>query len=151
MPSFRHPSGEEYLLIRSITQDNWLTWRDALPRNPMAWTLLSSFHASWVESLAATLGRVLEASWPGSQKLLESPFRVDRWFDPYDPGTPWGDGRCCRFSVQGLDPECFASGGRKTFSPRHLKIAAVPNGWIQAELIAVPPAPKRKGRKRVKA
>lgn len=145
---FSHPNGESYRLLRAVTLDNWITWRDVLPRNPQSQTLLGEYQVSWIEPLAATLYRILECSWPGAARLGESPFRVDRWFDPHDPGTPWEEGRCCQFSVAELNPERFVTHGRKLITSRYIKLGLNPAGRIQAELRAVPPGAKGKGRKK---
>jgi hypothetical protein len=145
---FRHPNGESYLLLRAVTLDNWITWRDVLPKNPQSRELLSEYQAGWIEPLALTLHRILECSWPGASKLGESPFKVDRWFDPHDPGTPWEEGRCCQFSVREVSPERFVANGRKLITPRYIKLGVNLAGWIQAELLAVPPLPKGRAKRK---
>lgn len=143
-PSFLHPNGEVYLLLRAVTLDNWITWKDVLPKNPQSWAHLGEYQASWIEPLAAALNRVLECAMPGAARLGESPFRVDRWFDPHDPNTPWEEGRCCQFSVMEMDAHHFVAKGRKLIPADQLSLAVNPAGWIQAELLAVPPTPKAK-------
>ena len=145
---FTHPNGKTYPLLRAVTLDNWICWRDVLPKNPQSHALLSDRQVGWIEPLAATLYRILECSWPGAAKLGESPFRVDRWFDPHDPGTPWEEGRCCQFFVAELNPERFVANGRKLIASRYIKLEARPTGAIQAELLAVPPGPKVKGKRK---
>jgi DNA-binding transcriptional MocR family regulator len=143
-PWFRHPCGKDYLLLRALTLDNWLTWGDALPSNPQSWPLLESGHAEWIEALARLLDRTLLFARPAAARLGYSPFRVDRWFDPHDPGTVWSEGRICRFAVDEVSPPEFVQAGHKAVSPRHMNICVDSAGWIQAEVTAMPPPPKPK-------
>lgn len=130
---FLHPRDGWLLTLRAITYDNWLQWQHALPVNPQSRALLGQAETLWIEALARQLHRIHEAC-PGYKALRDSPFAVERWFDPHDPGTPWSEGRCCRFRVKDLHSRVFLERADRLRLPKQFKIEANDRGVLLARL-----------------
>jgi hypothetical protein len=102
---FITPSGQRWLLARSITRDNWLTWRHALPEvatecSTVRYRRLDQEVCRNITKLAANLQALLMAVGPRS--LEDCPWTVHRWWRHRD-GAPFSAGGACEFSVNGLD------------------------------------------------
>jgi hypothetical protein len=146
---FLHPSGEWFLVLRAITHDNWLQWKHALPANPNSRLLLGAEEARWVEALAAQLHRIHEIC-PGYKSLKDSPFVVDRWFDPHDEGDLWSRGAVCRFWIKDLHSRVFLERSGRLRLPKQFKLSLDGTDRLVATLggdtpPAIPPAQRSRG------
>lgn len=103
---FLTPSGQSWRLDRSITRDNWLTWRQALPVVDTScltvrYKRLDATVCRNITKLAAGLQALLEDT--GGRGLDDNPWTIHRWWR-YRDGEPFSAGAACEFSAQSLDP-----------------------------------------------
>lgn len=143
---FLHPGGEWFYVFRALSLDSWLTWRHALPASPASRSMLTIAEAVWIETLGDALHRVHQ-TLRGYSRLSDTPFVVQRWYDPHDPGTPWAEGRRCRFSLKDTSPEDFAKAAGEVIRPRWLTTKATPDGWIEATALALPVRNRRRAQR----
>lgn len=102
---FHHPVSGWLLLDRSITFDNWLSWRHALPGDRRGFGRLTAAVSEAIITIAAAIHQAHQR-FPGYQRLDRSPFIVPRWWDPFaDDG--WESGRFCLFRVDGHSSRDF--------------------------------------------
>jgi hypothetical protein len=90
---FHHPVGGWYLIDRAIAYDSWLTWRHALPGPCHLRNSLSVEISDTIIALTTKIDE-LHRQLPDYRSLVECPFEVVRWWEPY-AGDEWASGRCC--------------------------------------------------------
>ena len=95
---FQTPSGQKFLMIRSIVYDSWITWREALPDDTEQHALLSHDVYNNIVELAGRVHK-LHQSLPGYKQTTESPFQFVLWWDPTDTDENWNSGKVCRFMI----------------------------------------------------
>lgn len=94
-PMFQFPGGRWCDLQRAIVFDSWLTWRHALPGRRTERLQLESEQVRNI----ATLARLITVAHGKLSRLRpkDSPFRVQRWWDPHD--SKWSHGRRCIIEI----------------------------------------------------
>lgn len=95
---FLHPQSGWTLLARAITLDNWLSWRDALPRDHPRRGCLTTAAAANIAALAEGIHAV-HRRFPDYRSLGDTPFRVAHWWDPSEESERH-DGSVCRFRIE---------------------------------------------------
>lgn len=133
---FHHPVSGWLLMDRSITFDNWLSWRHALPGDRRGYDRLTGAITESIAGLAAAIHEVHQRL-PGYQRLDRSPFVIPRWWDPFaDDG--WESGCYCLFRVDGCCGQDFLDYWEPERSV--VNLAVVSESYLEASLLSTLPA-----------
>lgn len=134
---FLHPAEGWLLLDRTIAYDSWITWRHALPRDPLGRGRLDASSAFLIQALAERIDAVHQRV-SGYAALGDSPFAFLRWWDP-DAPADWAAGGRCRFCLKGRSnrvmQDAWAQG-----TADFLELRLLPGDRLEAQLTSTNPA-----------
>lgn len=127
---FLTPDGDWYLLLRAVSYDSWLTWRDVFCADPV----LAQQIGRPVFLNAVLLSKRIHAIHqllPDYRRLSNTPFEVSRWWDPTDPLPLWSLGGACILKIEGYTAQEFID-----FTPRRtcLDIRPLSQHWLEIAL-----------------
>lgn len=127
---FQSPDGNWLFIYRAIVYDGWLSWKDALPDDPVQRARLDRMTYQSIESLAKAI-HLVHQLMPGFRGSTNSPFEVRRWWDPDDEEALWRDGRACLAKLNGYTTKEFQ---RSVPSKSRLVTRCLTDAWIEFTL-----------------
>lgn len=125
---FQGPDGDWFSIYRAIVLDSWLTWKDALPGQPLNGPLDAN-----VASSITTLARKIHAAHmqlPDYKRLSQTPFRVGRWWDPFATDG-WQDGTRVLLRLEHYSAQRFAA---KIPARLGLNVRSQSQHWLKISL-----------------
>jgi hypothetical protein len=132
---FQGPNGDWFSIYRAIVLDSWLTWKDALPDQPMTGPLDTDV-ASAITTLACKI-HAAHMQLPDYRRLTQTPFRVGRWWDPFATDG-WEDGSRVLIRLEHYSAQRFAS---KIPARLELVTRSKSEHWLEISLSQGTPCP----------
>tara|TARA_R100001463_G_scaffold66150_2_gene119596 strand:- start:724 stop:1179 length:456 start_codon:yes stop_codon:yes gene_type:complete len=135
--TFVNPTGQNFLTIRAIIYDSWITWKDALPDDIAQHSLLSEDIYNNIIELAGRVHK-LHQSLPNYKATTESPYEFVLWWDPSDTDENWNSGKTCRFMIEDFTAQDLLHYNSTKRNSR-LSLKALTNKLVEASAISQVP------------
>jgi hypothetical protein len=88
---FQATDGQWHPVLRAVVFDSWLLWQHALPDDLHLRAQLTPQAEQGIRELGAAVHEAHQ-HFPDYKRLVDTPFRVSRWWDPTDDTGEWSSG-----------------------------------------------------------